>query len=291
MRCATPAPRSIWRRRRLERRRRQPVPLIVTRPAAQAGDWVQPLRALGVHTLALPLIDIAALADPADLHAAWQALPNCALAMFVSANAVQHFLAAMPPGGHWPAGVLAGSTGPGTSAALRAGGVPAGAIVQPAADAPAFDSEALWAQLAPLPWAGRSALVVRGEGGRDWLADQLRAQGAQVQFVTAYRRLPPRLDAAGQVLLQAALARPALHVWHFSSSEAIGHLVQLGQAQRPPADWAQAVALATHPRIVQTAVDAGFAQVHRVGPTPAELAAWMRANAPAAGRMGPAGDS
>ena len=31
-------------------------------------------------------------------------------------------------------------------------------------------------------------LVVRGDGGREWLADQLRARGADVRFVQAYVR-------------------------------------------------------------------------------------------------------
>ena len=265
------------------------MPLIVTRPAVQAAEWLPRLRALGVEAAALPLIDIAGLLDPSDLQAAWQQLPGCALAMFVSANAVQHYLAAAPAGSRWPAGVLAGSTGPGTTAALLAGGVPASSIVQPAAAAAAFDSEALWEQLQGLPWAARSVQVVRGDGGRDWLADQLRAEGALVRFVTAYRRLPPQLDAHAVGLLQQALSKPERHVWHFSSSEAIGHLLQLGRALQPAAVWSSSVALATHPRIVQAGLDAGLAQVHRTGPAPADVAAWLHRHAPAACAPRPVG--
>lgn len=267
------------------------MPLIVTRPAAQAAEWLARLRDLGVHALALPLIDIAALDDTSSVQAAWADLPGCALAMFVSANAVQHYLAAAPAGSAWPAGVLAASTGPGTSAALLAGGVPGAAIVQPAAEAASFDSEALWQQLKGLPWAGRGVQVVRGEGGRDWLADQLRAQGAALRFVTAYRRLPPRLGADGASVLKQALTAPERHVWHFSSSEAIGHLLDLGRALQPVAAWASALALATHPRIVQAALDAGLGQVHRVGPAPADVARWLREHAPAACATWPAGGS
>ncbi len=255
------------------------MPLIVTRPAAQAADWLPALQALDVPARALPLIDIAALDDPTPVLAAWQTLPACALAMFVSANAVQHFLAA---GSAWPAGVLAGSTGPGTTAALRAGGVPAALIVEPDTDAAVFDSEALWQRLQPIPWSGRRALVVRGEGGRDWLAEQLRAHGAEVDFVTAYRRLPPRLDAAGLALLHTALRDPAAHVWHFSSSEGIGHLLDLGAALQPAAAWSASLALAAHPRIAQSARDAGFGQVSQVGNSPREVADWLRRNAPLA---------
>ena len=258
------------------------MPLIVTRPAAQAAAWLPPLHALGVHAVALPLIDIAGLQDPAQVRAAWAALPQCALAMFVSANAVQHFFAAAPAGSGWPAGVLAGSTGPGTSAALRAGGVPESALVQPAADAAAFDSEALWQCLQSRPWSGRRVLVVRGDGGRDWLADHLRCAGAAVQFVTAYRRLPPQLGAAGRSVLQAACAAQDRAVWHFSSSESIGHLVQLGRQLQVVDGWARAVALATHARIAQSATHAGFGEVHHVGPTPSDVARWMHAHKPLA---------
>ncbi|MDO8418469.1 MAG: uroporphyrinogen-III synthase, partial [Rubrivivax sp.] len=72
--------------------------LIVTRPRAQAAAWVRELQALGQQVSALPLIDIAPLDDPAPLLRAWQGLEAYALVMFVSANAVQHFLAAAPAG-------------------------------------------------------------------------------------------------------------------------------------------------------------------------------------------------
>ncbi len=42
-----------------------------------------------------------------------------------------------------------------------------------------FDSEALWAQLEPAALNGRAVLIVRGNGGRDWLGDRLREAGAR----------------------------------------------------------------------------------------------------------------
>lgn len=248
--------------------------LIVTRPAAQASPWVAALRTLGCDAQALPLIDIAPLADTAPLKAAWQRLqqpPTVALVMFVSANAVQHFVAAQGAGVVWPAGVRAGSVGPGTTAALRQAGVPADLIDEPAADARSFDSEALWARISTRPWGGRHALIVRGEEGRDWLADTLRGHGATVGFVAAYRRCAPVPDAAGRALLADALAAPARHLWIFSSSEAVGHL----RALAPAADWAPSVALASHPRIAAAARAAGFGQVAQVRPTPEAVADWL----------------
>jgi uroporphyrinogen-III synthase len=236
------------------------VRVIVTRPAAQAEGWLADLRARGLDAQALPLIGIAPVQDLAPLRQAWSELAQAALVMFVSANAVEQFFAARPDVVAWPADLAAASTGPGTTAALRAAGVVR--VEEPTSDAPQFDSEALWARIGSWPWAGRSVLVVRGEEGRDWLAQQLQEAGARVRFVSAYRRLAPSLDAAGHALLARALAEPAAHCWLFSSSEAVGHLLRLA----PGAAWQASRALASHPRIAQTARDAGFGRVDLVAP-------------------------
>ena len=240
--------------------------VIVTRPAAQALGWVDALQALGLDALALPLIGIEPALDLAPVRAAWLRLGQESLVVFVSANAVQHFFAARPEDAQWPAQLRAASTGPGTSAALRAAGV--AVVEEPAADAGQFDSEALWARLVVQPWAGRHVLVVRGSEGRDWLADQLRGHGAQVSFVAAYRRVAPNLDAAGLSLLAAAQAVPAQHLWLFSSSEAVLRL----QALAPQAEWSTALAWASHPRIVEAARRAGFGAVELVAPNPGAVA-------------------
>lgn len=237
--------------------------VIVTRPPAQAATWVAQLRQQGVDAVALPLIDIAPASDPAAVQAAWRGLPAQALVMFVSANAVAHFFAQRPAGLDWPAGLRAGSTGPGTTAALLEAGLPPGQIVAPAADSPRFDSEALWALLAGESWAGRHVLVVRGEDGRDWFAQTLRAQGAVVDFVAAYRRLPPQPGEAERRRIADALAAPAAHLWLFSSSEAVARL----QALAPGADWSAAQALASHPRIAASVRGAGFGRVDEAPPT------------------------
>ncbi len=250
--------------------------VIVTRPQDQAAGWVDALHALGVDAVALPLIAIGPPADPAAVRAAWQGLSRHVLAVFVSPNAVQRFFAERPPGPAWPAGTQAGSTGPGTSAALRAAGLADAQIVEPAADAPSFDSEALWARIAQRSWQGRRVLVVRGEDGRDWLASTLAERGAEVDFVAAYRRLPPVADAPTRALLDAARAQPQRHLWVFSSSEAVRHL----QALAPDADWSGARAAASHPRIAAAARAAGFGRVDEVRPAPADLAALANAPSP-----------
>jgi uroporphyrinogen-III synthase len=239
--------------------------LIITRPLAQAVAWVDALRAQGLDAQALPLIDISPLADAGPVQVAWQrlAMANYDLVMFVSANAVEQFFAVHPGSAPWPPTTRAGSTGPGTSAALLRVGVPPDCIVEPVPAAGRFDSEALWQQLAHENWSGRRALVVRGEEGRDWLADSLRSRGSAVDFVAAYRRSTPQLDAQAKALLVRAQAEPGSHLWVFSSSEAVGNL----QGLAPAADWSRSLAVASHPRIAGAAQAAGFAVVRLVPPT------------------------
>ncbi|MDO9283785.1 MAG: uroporphyrinogen-III synthase [Aquabacterium sp.] len=255
--------------------------VLVTRPQPQADEWVARLQALGVPAIALPLMGIAAPADVAPVQAAWQAIAQRggagetpALVMFVSPNAVARFFALRPADAAWPAGVLAAGVGPGTRVALLQAGVPEAAVRTPTEAGGQFDSEALWALLQPqIDWAGRSVLIVRGEGGRDWLADTLRQHGATVRYVEAYRRTVPVPDAAGRAALQRALAHPAACCWLFSSSEAVGHLPALA----PRADWSRSHALATHPRIAEAVRQLGMVDVRQVAPSPQAVAEAVQA--------------
>jgi uroporphyrinogen-III synthase len=240
------------------------VRILVTRPASQAAGWVIDLCAHGLDAVTLPLIGIEAVADARESIAAWHALAQQRLVTFVSPNAAQHFFAHRPEGAAWPAAVLAGSPGPGTTRALLALSVPASLIVEPAADAAQFDSESLWAQLRHHAWGDARVLVVRGDGGRDWLADRLRQAGAQVAHLAAYRRTVPCLGVAEQALLSSALAAPHSHLWLFSSSEAIDNLALIAPAG---SEWGQARAIATHPRIASRARQLGFASVTEARPS------------------------
>lgn len=260
----------------------RPVHVLVTRPAADAQLWVAQLQAHGLAATALPLIDIGGC-EPAPAQQALQqaradsATPGHYRAlMFVSGNAVQYFFADQangaariaPPARAW-------SPGPGTAKALQAAGIPLEQIDGPPADAAQFDSEALWPQVRAQIQIGDRVLLVRGSQpsaaasgtagtagqGREWLADQLRQAGAQVDFVAVYQRRAPQLTPAAQALALAAASDGAL--WLFSSSEAVANL----QQALPGTDWGQARALATHPRIATAARNAGFGLVVECRPS------------------------
>ncbi|MEX8493602.1 uroporphyrinogen-III synthase [Sphaerotilus sp.] len=246
--------------------------VVVTRPQPQADDWVVRLRALGQAACALPLMRIErSAAFDADVACTWAVLAQHRLVMFVSPNAVLAFFAARPAGLRWPEATLAGATGPGTVAALRSQGVDVASIVAPPMDAATFDAEALWTHaLAQRDWARQSVLVVRGEDGRDWLADTLGRAGASVACLAAYRRGPPLWLGALDEALARVVAQPAQHIWLFSSSQCISHLLAvdaLADAARRTAVLEVPV-LATHPRIADTARRGGFRQVVPVAPDP-----------------------
>lgn len=256
--------------------------VLVTRPAEQAQHWAKALRAHGLDAEPLPLIGIAPAADPSEVDAAWCSLAAWSLLVFVSPNAAAQWFARRPQCQAWPAGLLVASPGPGTSALLREHGVPPACLIEPASDAEQFDSEALWAELQRHPWAGRRALIVRGDGGRAWLAEQLVQAGAEVAFLAAYRRGAPVLDADQQRCLQQALDAPAAHVWLISSSEALDHLPTVAHIDAKALAYRlqAATAVATHPRIAERAQRAGFGQVHGCRPEVAAVVACIQSLRP-----------
>ena len=257
-----------------------PMRLLVTRPQPQADAWVARLGAMGVDAMALPLIEIAAPADPAAVASAWAALAAIDLAIFVSPNAAARFFDARPADLTWPATTLAAAPGPGTASALEGLGIARQAIVEPPADSAQFDSDSLWPVLAARrDWRGARVLVVRGDGGRDALGAQLRSHGARVEHVAAYRRCAPAFDGVAAATLDAALHEPLRHAWLFSSSQAIDHLV----AARPQAAAHRsfATAIATHPRIAERARAAGFRAVFECAPTLAAVVGCLQSIATA----------
>jgi uroporphyrinogen-III synthase len=248
--------------------------VVVTRPARDAQRWVVELQRRGIDAIELPLIEIGAAVDEGAVGAAWGRLETYAALMFVSGNAADRFFRLSPdPETVWPARVRAWAPGPGTVEALLAAGVPQSAIDQPSAEAAQFDSEALWAEVSDQLRAGQRVLIVRGGNlagqgsGRDWLGRQLQARGVVVDHVIAYsRQVPtwsdPQFDRARECMSDGS-------VWLFSSSEAIAHLLSL----LPHGPWERARAVASHPRIRQAALDAGFGTVQLSRPALAEMVA------------------
>ncbi len=117
----------------------------------------------------------AILQEPADLY------------VFISPNAVT-FAGRLLEGHSLPDGARLAAVGSGTAQALQQ----AGFKVDLLPDA-RFDSEGLLALPELSRLAGRRVVIVRGEGGRPLLGDELRARGADVVYAEVYRRSRPEM--------------------------------------------------------------------------------------------------
>lgn len=231
---------------------------------------VAALERHGLRTLQFPLLDIAPTPNLDDLRAALADPSRYALVVFVSPNAVQQAFAAMPEGFRWPQDVPAAVVGPASAQALAAHGVaaPTYRVIRPDshADDARQDSEALYARLDVATLSGREVLIVRGNGGREWLADRLREAGVAVRTVEAYRRGVPVPDAAAWAALREVLA--GRHAWTLTSSEAARNLDSLARASLSAAEVEALYAapcFAPHARIVEQAQSLGFRDVTLTG--------------------------
>ena len=280
----------------------KPRRVIVTRPAQDAVHWVEDLTRHGIHAQALPLLQIGPASGPVDVSAlqdAWHRLADYAACMFVSGNAVHYFFKQNKAAGQLkcaqaapesiasagpdrlPASLRFLAPGPATAAALRAAGVAAAQIDSPSPEAGQFDSEALWQVVGPRDWRAARVLLLCGRthgaaaasaAGRDWLTQQLRAAGARVDMVTVYERRSPQLSGA-----QVDWVKSASHdgsVWLFSSSEALGNLMQ--QPGLAGVNWARACAVASHPRIAQAVRMAGWGVVQESRPLLSDIVRMLR---------------
>ena len=203
-----------------------PFTVVITRPAGQSSELVEQLDAAGLKSLDFPLIDIAPVVDDAPLCDALASLERYALVVFVSPNAVDHAFARHDD--IWPHALPVGVVGPGSVHALARHGVsaPEHRVISPVAGADdestSFDSEGLFAaieeQLGATSLEGKRVLIVRGDGGREWLAERLREAGAEVDTVAAYRRIVPEPSIGAWARVHELLAG-APHAWLLTSTQ------------------------------------------------------------------------
>lgn len=225
--------------------------LLVTRPAAQAEPLCAALVAEGATVYRLPALLIEPLGQATGHRAAAGPLDHYQFLVFVSVNAVLHGACLLEGG--LPPGTRLLAVGPATSQALA----DLGHVVDQAPDG-RFDSESLLAQPLLQEVHGKRVLIVRGEGGREHLAQSLQARGASVHYADVYRRkLPP---TTAQLVEQVAMAEQALqsgslHVVTATSSELLDNTLRLFP---DPACLASVAWLAGSRRIGQRVRELGF---------------------------------
>ena len=160
--------------------------LWLTRPDATATDMPRRLEVMGARVLCAPALEIGALPQnhPAMLAAQEKLgqLQQYRHIIFISGNAVHHGMALMQH--HWPQQCRCYAVGNTTARLLLQYGIEA---LQPA---PAqMNSEGLVALPELQSVLGDKVLIVRGIGGREWLAQALVARGAEVDYLETYQRL------------------------------------------------------------------------------------------------------
>lgn len=156
--------------------------VVVTRDEPPGGPLASALERHGLAPVLCPAVAEAGPLDPAPLEDAAQALERYDWLIVASRRAVLALFEARS-GRRLPASVRTAAVGPSTAEALAAFGA-SNTVVAPEAGA-----RSLAATLASESWTGKRVLLPRAEGGSTELAEALKAAGANVEEVVAYRTL------------------------------------------------------------------------------------------------------
>jgi len=225
--------------------------VLVTRPAARAGDLCAQLAAAAATVYAAPLLAIETLPESPQLRAIAQQLDRFDIVIVTSRHAVA---AAMPlltdfwP--QWPVAQRWLAVGAGTAAALVVHGV--------RADAPAdARSEGLLAMPVLRAVNGLHILLIAGEGGRDALERTLAERGAVITRMATYRRVAVSDGARAIDAFRHTRAAPGRRIALVTSNEALQNLLALA----PWLPGSDVVAIVASERIAASARAAGIAHV------------------------------
>lgn len=224
--------------------------IAITRPLGQATKLAELITKQGGSPILFPLITIAALDEYSAFEQQLTDLKKYHWAIFISSNAVQN---AMPrllaKLGSIPENLQFAAIGPITAIELAKFGV--GDALTPQNR---FDSESLLALPEMQAVANKNIVVFRGTGGRDVLADTLKARGATVDFAECYQRVNPQNDAN---VLSTLWQNGQLHAVIITSSEAMRHLLDI--ADNGNAAWIRDVTLCVnHARIAEIPLQRGL---------------------------------
>ncbi|HWG22113.1 MAG TPA: uroporphyrinogen-III synthase [Terracidiphilus sp.] len=190
--------------------------ILVTRARHQAGKLSEGLRALGAEAVEVPVLEIQPPSSYAPLDGALRELNQFDWAIFTSANAVRALVERAAALGISPAeGKLpdVAAVGEATAEAARNAGFAVAVVPE------SYVAESLVESLAGRV-ARKRLLLARAEIARDVIPDALRAAGADVDVVDAYRNALPE---SAPILLSEAL-NGGLDAATFTSSSSAIHL-------------------------------------------------------------------
>ncbi|MBI5528455.1 MAG: uroporphyrinogen-III synthase [Deltaproteobacteria bacterium] len=159
--------------------------IVVTRPWAQAAEFIDLLKAKGAAVIVLPTIRIDPPDDVAALDEAIRAASSFDFIVFTSANgvgAVRERIEKLGFGAAFSGRAGVCTVGPATARAAERMGLEVSVL--PEAQ---FNAEGLVASLKVPAVAGRRFQIFRAAEGRDVLPDELRKAGAETTVVAAYK--------------------------------------------------------------------------------------------------------
>ena len=188
--------------------------ILVTRTREQASVLAGQLRARGAEVIEVPTIRIEPPPSYALLDAALARITEYDTLLVTSANTARVLLARKPP--PWPVQPFTVAVGPATAAALREGGLRVDLQPKPAV------AESVVRELAPTA-RGKRMLLPRAAVAREVLAEELRAAGAMVDVVEAYRTV---LAEESRAALEQAFER-GVDAVTFTSSSTVENLFAL----------------------------------------------------------------
>ena len=196
------------------------VGVLVTRPEHQADELVAAIQAAGGSAWRFPVFDVLARSQ-AEMNDDLEAARSADMLIFVSANAVRLGLPAL---GDTAASIAA--IGPATAAALEKSGKPVD--VRPAGG---FNSEHLLMEPALNDVDGTSIAIVRGETGRELLAETLRHRGATVSYLSVYATRAHAFTTDDIAALDAALRDGSIAAVTIMSVATFDHLADILPAE------------------------------------------------------------
>ncbi|MBC8007316.1 MAG: uroporphyrinogen-III synthase [Prolixibacteraceae bacterium] len=221
--------------------------IMVTRPAEQSERLARLIRDAGGEPIMFPALRIEPLTEAA-MAAVLDHLTQFDLVVFVSPTAVRVAMPHILKTGALPTHAKVAAVGPGTAAELKKSG--ARDIISPKSG---FDSEALIGELSAMPLGGTRVLIVRGRGGREFLAQNLRSRGATVEYLECYRRVKPDGDMRE---LLARFGHDGLKACIATSSNIVENLFEMaGEVGR---SWLCSIPFfVPHPRVAVAAFSVG----------------------------------
>ena len=224
--------------------------VLLTRPAEESAALAATLSEAGIFSSSLPLLDIEPLPVTPEQQAVFRDLGRYCAVIVVSKPAARLALQQLDQA--WPH-LRWFSVGAATAQVLADHGFD---VQYPQAG---DDSEALLELPALREAIARPdarVLILRGEGGRELLAERLREQGASVDYLELYRRFLPAYDK-GVLMQRIQLER--LNGLVVSSGQGFLHLHDLAGP-----DWPQVAKLplfVPSPRVHEMARAAGAEKV------------------------------